>query len=122
MSINVVLVNLQSGSALNAREKSKLCNPGAEVIRPSTRCFSFLGYQLVPLLETLFKAVIWYFVFWQELWRHPRSTTMKDSMSTQRPHRKQPCPMTSLACSPFYIHKWGGLLLNIPCLTRQTPT
>ena len=74
-----MLSSLLSNQALHWKpeKRSELCNLGAEVIRPSTRCFSFLGHQLVPLLGALFKAAFWHFVFWQELWRLPRSAILK---------------------------------------------
>lgn len=108
---SAVLLNYQSGSALEAWERSKLCNLGAEVIRPSTRCFSFLGYQLVPLLGALFMVSIWHFVFWQELWRLPRSTILKGSMSTQRPHRKTAMShdeLGILAFSDLQVRRFGA--------------
>lgn len=85
---SVVWTSVQSSSAsthslLGVLEKGQNWDLGAEVIRRSRRCFSFLGHQLVPLLGDLFTAPNWHFVFWQELWMPPRSTILRESMNTE---------------------------------------
>lgn len=93
--ISAVLISFQSGCVLEAWERSKLCNLGAEVIRPNTRCFSFLGHWLVPLLGVLFMAPIWHLVFWQEPWRLPRATMLKLCLHTAAPIRHKHVPRWS---------------------------